>query len=109
MRSLGMALLTVLLSTPAVLAGEIYGTITDGTRPVGAGLKVDVNASGKVYTVETDKFGAYRMFVKEKGKCTLTVHLKESAAAAEVFSYDKSTRYDWVFGTQSGKALLRRK
>jgi hypothetical protein len=109
MRSLAMAILTVLLSTPAVLAGELYGTITDGTRPVGAGLKVDVNASGKVYTVETDKFGSYRMFVKEKGKCTLTVHLKDSTAAAELFSYDKSTRYDWILETQGGKALLRRK
>jgi hypothetical protein len=109
MRSLGKAILALLLCASFMSAGEIYGTITDGTRPVGAGMKIDITASGKVYAAETDKYGSYRIIVKEKGKCTLTVHLKESAVAAELFSYDKSTRYDWILETQGAKALLRRK
>ncbi len=109
MRSLGMAVLALLFCASCVLAGELYGTITDGTKPVGAGVKVDVKASGTVYTAETDKFGSYRIFVKEKGKCILTVYLKEHTAAVELFSYDKSTRYDWICEMQGGKALLRRK
>jgi len=100
----------VLCCLPACLsAGELYGTITDGTKPVGGGVKLEITSSGKVYGGETDKFGSYRIFVKEKGKCTLTVHVKDQTAAVELFSYDKSTRYDWILDTHEGKLMLRRK
>jgi len=48
--------------------------------------------------------------VKEKGKCTITVHLKEdNAPSAELVSFDKSMRYDWQVATEEGKTVLRRK
>ena len=79
-----LALLLVFAASVAV-AGEIYGTINDGNKPVAAGMKVDITVPGKTYTGETNKFGAYRIFVKEKGKCTLSVHAVGQAASAELF------------------------
>jgi hypothetical protein len=101
--------LALFFSASLTMAGELYGTITDGDRPVGSGVKVEITAAGKAYAGETNKFGAYRLFVKEKGKCTLTVQMKSGTATAELFSYDKSTRYDWICETQDGKPQLRRK
>jgi hypothetical protein len=109
MRLQAVVFLALFSASSRVSAGELYGSITDGTKPVGGGVKMEISVSGKVYGAETDKFGSYRIFVKEKGKCTLTVHLKDQTAAVELFSYDKSTRYDWILGTQEGKPSLRRK
>jgi len=109
MKFMLIVLVPLLLQASRAGAGEVYGTITDGTKPVPAGVKVEISASRNVYTAETDKFGSYRIFVKEKGKCTLTVRTKDQAPSVELYSYDKSTRYDWVLDTNDGKQSLRRK
>jgi hypothetical protein len=109
MKSTCGVVLALLLSVSPVLAGEVYGTITDGSKPVAAGVKVEITVSGKVYTTGTDKFGSYRIVVKEKGRCTLTVHVNEQSPSSNLFSYDKSTRYDWILETKDGKLSLRRK
>lgn len=109
MKSIRILLFVLLLPAARVVAGEVYGTITDGSRPVSAGAKVEISASGHVYSAETDKFGSYRIYVKEKGKCTLTVHTKDQAPTVDLYSYDKSTRYDWVLEAKDGKLSLRRK
>jgi hypothetical protein len=109
MKSTIIVLLTLFLSGSTASAGELYGTITDGSKPVAAGVKVEITVSGKVYTAETDKFGSYRIVVKEKGKGIFTIHLREQTPAVELFSYDRSTRYDWILETKDGKLSLRRK
>ena len=109
MKSTKIALLALLLSASPLLAGEVFGTITDGKKPVAAGVKVELAVSGKTYSAETDKFVSYRIVVKEKGKCVLTVRLGEQSPSVELFSYDKSTRYDWILLTTDGKISLRRK
>jgi hypothetical protein len=109
MKSILIVLFAVLLPASRVAAGEVYGTITDGGKPVPAGVKVEIGASGHVYAAETDKFGSYRIYVKEKGKCTLTVRTRDQAPVIDLYSYDKSTRYDWVLETKDGKLSLRRK
>jgi hypothetical protein len=109
MKSILVLLFTLLLPAASVVAGEVYGTITDGSKPVAAGIKVEISTSGQVYSAETDKFGSYRIYVKEKGKCTLTVRTKDQAATVDLYSYDKSTRYDWVLEVKDGKLSIRRK
>ena len=109
MKSMSTVLMALLLFAFPLTAGEIFGTITDGTKPVPAGVKVTIARSGKVDSTETDKFGSYRIVVKEKGKCVLTVHMKDQAPSQEVFSYDKSMRYDWILETIDEKLTLRRK
>jgi len=109
MKSIILGLLVLVLCSSPLLAGELFGTITDGKKPVAAGVKVELAAPGKTYTAETDKFGSYRIVVKEKGKCTLTVHLRDQSPSVDLFSYDRSTRYDWILETKDGKLSLRRK
>jgi hypothetical protein len=109
MKWMTFLLLAALVTTSRAVAGEVYGTIIDGDKPVAAGIKVEVTSGGKAFTAETDKFGSYRIVVKGKGKCTLTVHVKDHSPSAEVFSYDKSTRYDWILETKDGEISLRRK
>jgi hypothetical protein len=101
--------LVLLFSVSPAAAGELYGTISAGDKAVALGVKIDITTAGKTYSGETNKFGAYRVFVKEKGKCTITVNMKDGSATADLFSYDKSTRYDWIFEIQDGKPQLRRK
>ncbi len=96
-------------SASLALAGEIYGTIVDADKPVPAGVKIEVTAAGNSYTGETDKFGTYHVYAKDKGKCRLTVHYKGQQPAADIFSYEKATRYDWTVETADGKLTLKRK
>lgn len=103
------AMLALLLAAPPMLAGEVFGTITEGNKPVAAGVKLEISVSGKTYAAETDRFGAYRVIVKEKGKCTLTLHVQDQTPSVNLFSYDRSTRYDWILETKNGKLSLRRK
>lgn len=109
MKSTIIGALVLLLYASLAQAGEVFGTITDGGKPVAAGVKVEVAVAGKAYVAETDKFGSYRIVVKEKGKCTLTVHLRDQSPSVELFSYDRSTRYDWIVQSKDGKLSLQRK
>lgn len=90
-------------------AGEIFGTLTEGGKPLAAGVKVSVTAGDKVYPGETDKFGGFRIVVKEKGKVSFKVHIKDQTPTFEVVSFDKSTRYDLVLEVKDGKYSIRRK
>jgi hypothetical protein len=106
-----LSILAILLSLTAssALAGELFGTISEGDKPIAQGVKVQVTAGDKTYSAETDKFGAYRLFVKEKGKCTLSVQYKDQKPSFTVASFDKSTRYDFVVTQKDGKYTLGRK
>ncbi len=90
-------------------SGEIFGTLTEGTKPVTAGTKVEITAGGNTYTGETDKFGGYRIFVKEKGKCPLKVYYNKQTPTFDVISFEKGTRYDLVLESKDGKYTLKRK
>ena len=93
----------------AAIAGEIYGAIMDSGKPVPAGVKVEVAIAGKIYSGETDKFGTYHVQASDKGKGTLTANYKDQKPAAEIFSYERPTRYDWTVETVDGKLVLKRK
>jgi hypothetical protein len=105
---LALAVSMFLFATSA-LAGELFGTISEGEKPVAQGVKVEVAAGDKTYSTETDKNGSYRIFVKEKGKCTLKVTYKDQAPTFAAASFDKSTRYDLVLTQKDGKYTLGRK
>jgi hypothetical protein len=103
------AVLLLVLTASTAFAGELFGTISEANKPVPAGVKVEVATDGKSYSTETDAFGAFRVFVKEKGKCTLKVYYKEQSPTFTVVSFDKSTRYDLVLDLNDGKYTLKRK
>ena len=73
------------------------------------GTKIEIASSKKTYAAETDTYGSYRLYVPEKGKCTLRVHYNKQSPSIEIFSYDKSTRYDWSLESKDGQYTLKRK
>ena len=97
-----------LVAAPA-LAGEMYGTITSGGKPV-EGVPVEAACGGKAYpAVKTDKSGTYHLVVQEKGKCTLTVKYQSKSASIDVASYDEGVQVDLVLEAKDGAVSLKRK
>lgn len=113
----------VALPLSQLLAGRIFGDLKIGDKPLAEGVKVTITApikaaeAGKPAATPTvidsaavDKFGAYRLNVKEEGKCILTVHIDKQMPTLEVFSYANATRYDILLEKdKDGKYALKRK
>ncbi len=91
------------------LAGEIYGTLREGAKTVAKGIKIEVVTPKKTYTAETDAYGSYRLYIAEKGKYTMKVYYNKQIPTFDIYSYDKSTRYDMSLESKDGKYTLRRK
>jgi len=110
---------------PDAFAGRIFGDIKLGGKPAPAGLTVTITTALPPATpgakprlrpapvladsTATDKFGSYKLNVKEEGKCILTLVSERQSATLEVFSYREATRYDLVLEKRDGKLSLRRK
>lgn len=98
-------------------AGRIFGDIKIDGKPLPAGVPVEIavlkeGAKGKpprADSTATDKFGAYKLAVKEKGKCQLSIVYEKQPLSLEVFSYNEPTRYDLLIEKKEGKLTLRRK
>ncbi len=106
-----MLYIFALILFPAVtLAGEIYGTLREGTKAVAKGIKIEVTTPKKTYATQTDAYGSYRLYIVEKGKCAFKVYYNTQTPSFDIYSYDKSTRYDMSLEKdKAGKYLLRRK
>jgi hypothetical protein len=99
---------SLFIAASAAFAGEIFGTIDDAGKPA-AGVKIEISIAGKSFTGETDKLGTYHIYSAEKGKGTLTAAYKGQKPTADIFSYEKATRYDWTIEVVEGKLTLKRK
>lgn len=98
----------VLTAVPSLaVAGEIYGTIKEQGKPMKDGVKVTVVCAGKSAAGETDKYGAYRLFAQEEGKCTLTVQVGDESPSTTIHSFADSARYNLVLEKKDGKYTLR--
>jgi len=112
----------VVLAVSDAFAGRIFGDIKQDGKPVTAGLTVKIalappaaaeNAKPAepvvVDTTATDKFGSYKLMVKQEGKCILTLLIDKQPLTLEVFSYKEATRYDLIVEKKDGKLSLKRK
>jgi len=97
------------LFSSATLAGEIFGTLREHDKAVSKGVKIEILTPAKTYVAATDTFGSYRLYVPEKGKCTFKVYYKNQTPTFDLYSYEKSTRYDMSIETKDGKYVLKRK
>lgn len=98
-----------LAATP-VLAGEVYGKITEGTASVGEAATVAAKCGDKSYpAVKTDKAGSYHLALAESGKCMLTVGYKGQSAGLEIASYEEPAQVDIVLEVKDGKLAARRR
>ena len=90
---LGTMLLTILFGVTSAWPGEIFGSVRSGNKAARA--QVTVTCGNKTYgPVNTDNFGSYRLFVRERGQCTLTVHYQGQALTLNITSYERPMRYD---------------
>jgi hypothetical protein len=106
------AIAAVSAFSTGAFAGKIFGDITLDGKPLAAGVKVKVTRPGAKATADstaTDKFGSYKLLVKEEGKTTLTVFYDKHALELAVFSNKEATRYDLVLEKKEGKLTVRRK
>ena len=103
----------VLAAVPTgAFAGRIFGDISLGGKPVPAGVKVKVTRPGSSAVADstvTDKFGSYKLTVKEEGKAVLTVYYESKPLDLAVFSNKEAARYDLVVEKKDGKLTVRRK
>ncbi len=91
-------------------AGEIYGRITEGGKPVGEGVAVGMTCGGKAApAAQTDKTGSYHVVADKEGKCALSVTYKGQTATLDVMSYEDPVQVDIVLEVKDGKLALRRK
>lgn len=93
----------------AAYAGKIYGSVSEGGKPVGQNVKVEVACGANNYAAQTDVYGSFKLFVPDKGKCALKVHYQGQAPSFEVNSYEGTVQYDLVLEKQGGQYTLRRK
>jgi hypothetical protein len=101
---LGIMVLTILFGASSAWPGEIFGSVRQGNSAVRA--QVSVKCDGNSYgPVNTDNFGSYRLFVRERGQCTLTVDYQGQALTMGITSYERPMRYDVEV---RGDSLLRR-
>ena len=115
------AILFLFLPLSNAWAGRVFGDIRMDGKPLPAGVPVwvqrppadpkkkDVPPPAKVDSTATDKFGSYKLSVKEEGKCFLTIVYEKQAVSLEIFSYKDPTRYDLILERKEGKLSLRRK
>ncbi len=111
-----------LLAAPAS-AGRLFGDIKLDGKPLPAGIPVKIALAAApaapgaaapaaptlADSTVTDKFGSYKLTVKEEGKCVLTLVYEKRTVTLEVFSYKDATRYDLILEKTNGACTLRRK
>ena len=108
MKMVRLISLALMLGAASSFAGEIYGTIKEGQKPVGKGVPLEIKSGAKAYSAVTDDFGNYRIIVEETGKCAITVQFKGQSIAGEIQSYWSAARFDWVLENTGGKYSLKR-
>ena len=113
--------LALCLAASNASAGRVFGDIkTADGKPVAEALRVRIapapaatakpgTAPVAVDSTVTDKFGSYKLTVKDEGKCVLTLVCEKQPVTLEVFSYKEATRYDLVLEKKDGEWSLRRK
>ena len=110
MKAIRLLLLSILLSPTVAYGGQIYGTLTVNNKPVGKGVKVALVCGTTNGPGETDDYGAYKVFVGPKGKCTLKVYYGGQELLFPLYSYDDPVRYDFdVVRGGDGKYFLKRR
>ena len=109
MRRMCLILLVVCSFAVPSFAGKIYGSISEGGKPVPKDVKVEVTCGANNVTATTDATGNYSVFVADKGKCSLKVHYQNQMPSLEITSFETSVQYDLILEKQGAQYTLRRK
>ena len=103
------SIVLILLAAAAALAGNVYGSVTENGKPVAQGVKLEVTCAGNKYNTETDANGAFKLFVKDQGKCSLAVAYQGQSPTMDINSFEGSVQYDLILEKQGAQYTLKRK
>ena len=111
MKTIRLTLLALIGCAVSSFGGEIFGTISQGSKAAGAGLDVEIKSATKAYPkVKTDALGRYHVYVAELGPCTLTVYFdNHQTDPFDIESYSTSVRFDLAVENKNGTYILRRR
>jgi len=109
MRRHMLVLLLTLGWAVQAFAGKIYGSITEGGKPVAQGVKIEVTCGSDNYSAQTDAYGAFNLFAMAQGKCLLKVNYQGQTPSIEISSYESSVQYDLILEKQGNQYTLKRK
>jgi hypothetical protein len=104
-----LVLALILGSAGQAFAGKIYGSITEGGKPLAQGVKVEVTCGEETHSAQTDAYGAFNLFAKAQGKCTLKLAYQDQTPSIAVNSFEGSVQYDLLLEKQNGQYTLKRK
>ena len=108
MKAIPLVVLVLLSLATSGWAGEIYGTIKQGGRPVKLAKVTIKPPNAAVIEGKTDDFGNYRITVAESGKCTITVEFNKQPAMGQVQSYPTPVRFDLLVEKSGDGYSLKR-
>ena len=107
MKSHWLGLLLVLCSSPALFAGQVYGTLREGGKGV-AGVEIRIVQGAKdVAKGTTGPDGSYRITVNETGKCEFHANYKGQDVVTNVASFATPVKNDFEFVMTNGKYALK--
>ena len=109
MNRFATAAVLIFAMTSAAVAGNVYGSISEGGKSVAQGVKIEVTCGANKYSAETDATGTYKVFVKDQGKCALHVAYQGQTPSFEILSFEGSVQYDLVLEKQGTQYTLKRK
>ena len=109
MKTVFTSLILVLVFGSLAIAGNVYGTVTENGKPVAQGVKLEVTCGANKYNTETDANGAFKLFVKDQGKCSLTVAYQGQSPALDINSFEGSVQYDLILEKAGAQYTLKRK
>jgi hypothetical protein len=93
---------------PAILAGNVFGTIREANRPL-AGVPVSLACGKESVPGKTDGEGVYRLFTRATGACQLILDLPGRQMSAPLYSYDRPTAYDFDVVREGNNWVLRKR
>lgn len=111
------AVAIALLCPTCSIAAEIYGTISEGGKPIrNESVRIECRGStpeskpegkseSKPEMRRSDEYGSYRVFTNALGRCELFV----GDLRVEVYSYERAVRYDFEIITKDRKPFLQRR
>lgn len=104
-----MVFVVMFVSAAVGLAGNVYGTITEGGKGIGQGSKIEITCGADKFNTETDANGGFKVFVKDQGKCELKLTYQGQSPTFEINSFEGSVQYDLLLEKKGTQYTLRRK
>jgi hypothetical protein len=95
MKTMMLIFLALATFSTYALAGQIYGTIKNGSQPVSEGTEIVIAINGNNYSGITNQYGQYNIYVNETGQGRLIVTVSgQKQKYVNIYVFTNAARYD---------------